>query len=208
MVDLMYLHGPPEDTGEMNRVIDVFCELREEGKLRGIGASIKGPNVTDQTQQLCRQYIDSGRIDAIQLIFSIVRQANREVFEPAHEAGVALVGRTCLESGFLTAKYEPGHEFAEGDHRNRWPKETRDELFRIAKDLEQEYVEPPYGSLAQVALRFCLDQEGLATIIPGAKDARQARANTEVADLPPLPDEVHRELRDRFEGRDDLGNII
>lgn len=206
VIDLMYIHNPPDDRHEMQRVLDVYSELKEQGKIRAIGASIKGPNVTRATQDLCIQYIETGRIDAIQIIVSILRQANRDIFHPAQEAGVALVGRTCLESGFLTAKYAPGHTFPENDHRNRWDDAKRDSIFRIARELQDSYAKPPYESLADVALRFCLDQEGLATIIPGAKNAEQVRANVAVASLPPLPEIVHRELRARFEGRDDMAN--
>ena len=54
-VDLMYLHSPPADPDEMRRVLDVYSELKEQGKIKAIGASIKGPSVTETTHRLCRQ---------------------------------------------------------------------------------------------------------------------------------------------------------
>lgn len=210
-VDLMYLHNPPAEPDEMNRVLDVFCDLQEQGKIRAIGASIRGGNVTSETQDLCRQYMETGRIQGIQLIFSILRQGNRAVFDYAADRGVGLVGRTCLENGFLSGKYEPGHRFEEGfpdgDHRSRWNGHKLDAILEIADDLKARYAKAPYETLAQVALRFCLDQDGLPVIIPGAKNARQARANVAAADLPSLSADVHSELRERFAGREDIVNL-
>jgi aryl-alcohol dehydrogenase-like predicted oxidoreductase len=205
VIDLMYIHNPPDDEGEMNRVLDLYADFKEQGKIKAIGASIKGRNVTDHTQKLIRQYIDTGQVDAIQLIFTILRQSNRAVFDYADENGVALVGRTCLESGFLTNKYEPGVEFT--DHRKVWNGEQADRIVRVVSELADELVRPPYENMAQVALRFCQDQDGLDTIIPGAKNGEQARQNARVTELPPLPEEVHRELRKHFRSGEDIVNV-
>jgi aryl-alcohol dehydrogenase-like predicted oxidoreductase len=40
--------------------------------------------------------------------------------------------------------------------------------------------------MAQWALRWVLDQPGLSVVIPGARNAEQARANAAAASLPPL----------------------
>ena len=56
-VDLYYLHAPPDDPDEMNRVLDICEGFKAEGKIRAIGASVKGPDVTQRTVDLCRQYV-------------------------------------------------------------------------------------------------------------------------------------------------------
>ena len=40
--------------------------------------------------------------------------------------------------------------------------------------------------MAQWALRWVLDQPGVSVVIPGARNAEQARANAAAAALPPL----------------------
>ena len=40
--------------------------------------------------------------------------------------------------------------------------------------------------MAQFALRWILDQPGVTVVIPGARNAEQARRNAAAADLPPL----------------------
>jgi aryl-alcohol dehydrogenase-like predicted oxidoreductase len=49
---------------------------------------------------------------------------------------------------------------------------------------------PEGVTTAQFALRWILDQPGVSVVIPGARDARQARGNAEAADLPPLTEET------------------
>ena len=186
VVDVYHLHGPPDDPDAMNRCFDAMDKLREQGKIVSTAASIKGPHVTPHTQQLCRQYITSGRCDVIQLIYSLLRQSNRRVFDLARAHGVGLIGRTALESGFLGGRYRPGHRFPEGDHRRRWTDDTIDHILAETQRIAA-VVQPPYAGPADLALRYALDEPALSTVIVGARDAAQARANVKIAHLPPLP---------------------
>jgi aryl-alcohol dehydrogenase-like predicted oxidoreductase len=201
-VDLYYLHAPPDDPAVMNRVLDVYEQLKQEGKIRAIGASIKGADVTQGTVDLCRQYIRSGRVDALMVIYSIFRQKNAEVFRDATEAEVGIVVRTVLESGFLTGKYRPGHTFAkENDHRRRWGETRLANILECAGDLKQWAVVPPYESLAQVAIRFALDEEGVPNVVVGARAAQQIKESMAVASLPPLRPELRERLVKEYKGR-------
>jgi aryl-alcohol dehydrogenase-like predicted oxidoreductase len=197
-VDLYYLHSPPDEPDEMNRVLDIYERLKQAGKIRAIGASIKGPNVTQKTVDLCRQYIRSGRVDALQVIFSILRQKNREMFQEAHESGVGIVVRTALESGFLTGKYIPGHRLPANDHPHRWGPRRLEQILTHAQELQQSTVAPPFQTLSQVALRFAVDQPGVSTIIVGAKSARQVDENFAVGSLPSLSAELQARLVNQY----------
>jgi aryl-alcohol dehydrogenase-like predicted oxidoreductase len=54
---------------------------------------------------------------------------------------------------------------------------------------------PEGATMAQFALRWILDQPGVTTVIPGARNADQARANAASAGLAPLPPETLTEVR-------------
>ena len=206
-IDLYYIHVPPADPAEMNRELDAFEALRDQGKIRFIGASIKGPRVTQQTVDLCRQYIRTGRVHAIQLIYSIFRQKNREVFDEAAAAGVGLVARTVLESGFLTGKYEPGHRFErDGDHRKRWDEESLCRILETAQDLSRTAVPPEYESLAQVAIRFAMRPQAITSTIVGARTPAQTESNLHALQASPLPESLVSRLVDEFGGRTDEFN--
>jgi aryl-alcohol dehydrogenase-like predicted oxidoreductase len=205
-VDVYYIHAPPEDPDVMRHVIDLFLELKRKGRIRAVGASIKGPDVTQATVDLCRQYVDTGDIDVIQLIYSIFRQRNAASIAYAHEHGVGIVARTVLENGFLTGKYRPGMTFDGADHRRRWSGRKLERLLREARSLSGLAGRTTHDTLAQVAIAFALALDGVSTTIPGAKSAKQATENLGVATLPPLPHSIVTELRTRYAGFGDIAN--
>ena len=186
----------------MQRVLDEFLQLKDEGKIKAIGASIKGPDVNEKIVNLCKQYIQTEKVDVLQVIFSIFRQKNREMLEMAQEYDVGIVGRTVLESGFLTGKYKPGHRFSENDHRHRWGQEKLDNILNYVQELEEKVVKPPYEKLSEVAIRFALEEKGINSIIVGAKNESQTRANIKASNLPPLPEKTRSFLVDKFSGKE------
>jgi aryl-alcohol dehydrogenase-like predicted oxidoreductase len=196
-IDLFYLHQPPDDPAVMHQAFDLLESLKKGGKLKAIGASIKGPAVTDATVKLCRQYIDSGRIDAIQVVYSILRQKIAPIFEYAHQKGVGIVVRTSIESGFLSGKYRPGQVISEG-HRKRWTPETQSLIFQKVTEMEGYAIRPPYRSMAEVAVRFSLEPRGVSTVIVGARTPEQMQKNLAIASLPSLPPEMRARLEKEF----------
>jgi aryl-alcohol dehydrogenase-like predicted oxidoreductase len=54
---------------------------------------------------------------------------------------------------------------------------------------------PAGATMAQFALRWIVDQPGVTVVIPGARNAEQARANSAAADLAPLPARAQDEVR-------------
>jgi len=60
---------------------------------------------------------------------------------------------------------------------------------------------PAGMTLAQMALRFCLDFDAVTTIIPGAKSPDQARGNAAASALPPLGAGLHQQLADYYARR-------
>ena len=58
---------------------------------------------------------------------------------------------------------------------------------------------PQGATTAQLALRWIVDQPGVSTVIPGARNAEQAVANAAAADLHPLTEDVQRALKDIYD---------
>jgi aryl-alcohol dehydrogenase-like predicted oxidoreductase len=54
---------------------------------------------------------------------------------------------------------------------------------------------------AQAALRWVIQQPGVTTVIPGARNPEQARQNAAAAGLPPLADPVLAAVRDLYDRR-------
>ncbi len=60
---------------------------------------------------------------------------------------------------------------------------------------------PEGATPAQAALRWITQQPGVTTVIPGARNAGQARANAAAAGLPPLPEATLAAIRDLYDRR-------
>ena len=204
-VDLYYVHVPPKEPDVLDRMLDVYQGLKDEGKMRLVGVSQAG-DVGDESVEACRRYIADERVDVIQFTFSLVRQRHREVLREAMEKGTGIVARMNLEGGFLTGKYRPGHVWPdkENDWRAHRGREHVDAILAAVQELARTVVEPPYASLAQVALAFPLATEGISAIIPGGKSAAHVRQNMAVAELPPMEAAYYRRLVEACGGMADL----
>jgi aryl-alcohol dehydrogenase-like predicted oxidoreductase len=113
--------------------------------------------------------------------------------------------RLPLASGLLAGKFTQSTTFAPNDHRTF----NRDgQSFNVGEtfaglpfDKGLELVEelrplvPAGQSMAQFALRWCLDFDAVTTVIPGAKRPQQARENAAASEIPPISSDVHRWLR-------------
>lgn len=204
-VDLYYFHSPAEDDETIEQGIYIMESLKKKGKIRAIGASIKGVDVTDDTVSLCKKYIDTKKIDAIQLVYSILRQKTDEVFDYAQKGNVALVGRTSLESGFLTGKYDKNYKFPESDHRTRWVK-TYVEIMEYVEYLTKTYIGSADSELTSLALRFAMQPDAITNTIVGAKNETQMKQIIEYYNRGCLNDEVVNELKAKFKDKTHIFN--
>ena len=176
--------------------------MRQEGKIRNFGASVES---MDEAQTCLRQE----GLASLQIIFNLFRQKPIDaLFDQAQAARVAIIVRLPLASGLLSGKYKKDTQFAPSDHRtyNRdgqafnvgetfagLPFETGVDLADALKPLV-----PPGMTMAQMALRWCLDFPAVTAIIPGAKNPQMAEANAAASDLPPLSPALHQQLREFY----------
>jgi aryl-alcohol dehydrogenase-like predicted oxidoreductase len=110
-----------------------------------------------------------------------------------------------LASGLLSGRYTASTTFATDDHRsyNRHGEafDVGETFAGVPYEVGLEAVErlrpllPDGMPMARFALRWILDQRHLTVVIPGARNAEQARANAEAAGVPPLSPTVHDEVR-------------
>jgi len=204
-LDQYMIHGTPADADLLNRILDEFEKLKAAGKIRSIGCSIPGPCVTERSRDTALMAIQTGRVDCLQLTYSIARQKHGDVFQVAQEQGVAVIARWVLESGMLSGKYEVGHSFAWPDTRNRYRPAERDAILQIGHQLAERLPEG-YENPAQLAVGFALAQPGVTGIILGSNTPDQARRNLQMNSLPVLPDRVVQELRTIYGAMNDRCN--
>lgn len=204
-LDCYMVHGTPDRCDDLNRALDAFDRLKATGKVLRVGCSIRGPSVTDQTRDTARMAIETGRIDVIQLNYSVARQKHAEVFAAALKQGVAVITRWVLESGFLAGKYPLGQTFTWPDTRNRYQPAERDRLLQIGLDLKTLLPEG-FDSPVALAVAFALASPAVTGVILGSNTAEQTRRNVALSKLPPLPLETVNLLKERYFGVNDACN--
>jgi aryl-alcohol dehydrogenase-like predicted oxidoreductase len=206
-LDLTQLHCVPTEYLRAGEVFEWLRGLQKEGKIRCFGASVESV----EEALLC---LKQEGLTSLQIIFNIFRQKPvTALFDKARHRGVGLIVRLPLASGLLSGKMCTQTRFDPDDHRNynrdghafnvgetfaglRFEKGV--ELAEALKAMVPTQVGGAPGAgmtMAQVALRWCLDHEAVSTVIPGASRPEQARENAAVSQMPALPDALHERLR-------------
>ncbi|MEM9064731.1 MAG: aldo/keto reductase [Planctomycetota bacterium] len=166
---------------------DVFVEgfekLKQQGKVRAFGTSSSGLPVLEA-------FNHNGNADTMQIDYSILnRDAENEVFPYCREHGIGTIIRGPIAMGLLAGKFDASTTFPEDDFRRNWISGTEGQPDQFRKDLETvEKLLEIAGDmpLAEMALRFVLSSPDVTTVIPGAKNADQARRNIEAMAKGPL----------------------
>jgi aryl-alcohol dehydrogenase-like predicted oxidoreductase len=202
-LDLTQLHCVPSDVLMRGELFGWLEELKREGKIRAYGASVES---MDEALWCC----DQPGCASLQIIFNSFRQKPIHVlFDRARAAGVALIVRLPLASGLLSGRMTKATTFPADDHRNF----NRDGAafnvgetfaglpFALGVELAgQLRAHVPAGlTMAEMALRWCLDFEAVSVVIPGAKTPDQARANARASALAPLGATRHVQLAAFYE---------
>ncbi|XVS63193.1 aldo/keto reductase [Actinosynnema sp. CA-299493] len=198
-LDLVQLHCPPTPVYSTDEVFDTLDELVETKRVAAYGVSVE--TVEEALTAIARPGVAS-----VQIILNALRLKPLErVLPAAAEAGVAIIARVPLASGLLSGKYTASTTFGADDHRNY---NRNGDAFDVGETFSGVPFEvglaaverlralvPPGATMAQFALRWIVDQPGVTVVIPGARNAEQARANSAAADLAPLSAQAQDEVR-------------
>jgi aryl-alcohol dehydrogenase-like predicted oxidoreductase len=209
-VDLVQLHCPPSSVYDDDRVFDALDRLVEERVVAAYGVSVE--TVDEALSAIARPGVAS-----VQIILNVFRRKPLAAVLPAAaEAGVGIIARVPLASGLLSGKYDESTTFAADDHRTY---NRSGEAFDVGETFSGvpfdvgvraarrvASLTPAGATTAQLALRWVIDQPGVTTVIPGARDAEQARANAAAAALAPLTPEQQDALREVYD--DDIAEHV
>jgi aryl-alcohol dehydrogenase-like predicted oxidoreductase len=203
-LDLVQLHCPPSEVFRDDRVFDALDTLVAEGSIAAYGVSVE--TVDEALTAIARP-----NVATVQIILNVFRRKPVEAVLPAAAAaGVGIIARVPLASGLLSGRYGADTTFAADDHRNY---NRNGEAFDVGEtfsgvpydvgvEAAQQFsrLVPDGVTPAQLALRWIIDQPGVSTVIPGARNAAQARANAAAANLPAVPSELDDALRALYDG--------
>ncbi|HEU4577060.1 MAG TPA: aldo/keto reductase [Polyangiaceae bacterium] len=204
-LDLLQLHCPPTDVYFQPETFAALDELVKAGKLRNYGVSVE--RVEEGLKAL-----EYPNVQSIQVIYNIFRQRPAELlFKEAARRKVGILARVPLASGLLTGKLTREQSFEADDHRqfNRHGEAfDRGETFSgVDYNLALDAVDslrslvPSGTTMAQWALRWILMEEAVTCAIPGVRRVSQVQDNLAAADLPAIPADTLRKVRELYEAK-------
>ncbi|MFD2092355.1 aldo/keto reductase [Blastococcus deserti] len=204
-LDLVQLHCPPTEVYSDQRVYDALDGFVADGSIAAYGVSVE--TVAEGLTAL-----QHPGVATIQVILNIFRRKPLEELLPAAaRAGVGILARVPLASGLLSGKYDESTTFPPDDHRNF---NRRGEAFDVGETFsgvpfdvgvaaarEVAEIAGDAVPLAAFALRWVIDQPGVTTVIPGARNVTQVRGNVAAATLAPLTDSQLSDLERVYDER-------
>ena len=204
-LDLIQLHCPPPAVYYQQEVFGFMDDLVAAGKIRHYGVSV------EKVEEALKA-IEFPNVQSIQIIYNIFRQRPASLFfAEAKKRQVGVIARVPLASGLLTGKMNAATAFAADDHRafnrNGEAFDKGETFAGVPYEVALEVVEeirllvPNDYTMADFALRWILMEDAVSTVIPGARNAQQAQANTRASSLPALSPETMAALRDIYTKR-------
>ena len=189
-ISLLQLHVWEDDwlaDGDLQRTV---AELKKEGSIRAFGISLNRWQPWNGVKA-----VESGLVDAVQVIYNIFDQAPEdELFPTCRANGVGVIARVPLDEGSLTGTLTL---------ESKWPAEDWRSTYFVSENLISSVARadalkplvPPGMTMAEMALRFILSNPDVGTVIPGMRKTENVEANTAVSDAGPLPPELLASLR-------------
>ena len=185
-IDIYQLHNPRLSAIERDDVFETLERLKEEGKIRCYGAAL-GPDIGwfEEGEAAMRDR----RATTLQIIYSILEQdPARDFFPIAEEYETGLLVRVPHASGLLDGSVNKDTTFPETDHRSYRKKEWLDESLQKVEQIGF-LTENKDITIGQAALKFCLSQKTVSSVLLTVTKPEQLEEFALVSDLPDISQE-------------------
>jgi aryl-alcohol dehydrogenase-like predicted oxidoreductase len=171
-IDLYQIHWP-DSTTPIEETMEAIARLIEQGKVRHAGVC----NYNTAQLKEAQKYVN---IVSNQVPYSMVkRDIEKDTVPYCLEQNISILAYSPLERGLLTGKMEPGHIFQEGDHRAGLYFFTDENIKRTNAFLDKLRVlaVKKGATLAQIVLRWTIEQAGITIALAGARNEKQSVEN-------------------------------
>jgi aryl-alcohol dehydrogenase-like predicted oxidoreductase len=177
-IDLYQIHWP-DSTTPIAETMEALVDLQKQGKIIAAG-------VCNYSTGQVREAAQSINLASDQVPYSmLLRDIEKELVPYCTEHKKAIIAYSPLQRGLLTGKIKPGHQFNEGDSRENSRFYTPDNIKRVNTFLDnlRPLAESKGATLAQLVLRWTVEQPGITIALAGARNVEQAAQNARAADV-------------------------
>ena len=171
-VDLYITHWQ-DPTTPISETMETLRTLKQQGKIRAIGASNLSPENLDS-------YVAAGGLDAAQEEYSMVKRGIETTLLPtSRKHGVSMLSYSSLALGLLSGRIGPDRVFDGDDLRRENPRfssANRRKVEALMRDIAP-VVQAHDATPAQIVIAWTLQQPGITFALCGARNPDQAREN-------------------------------
>jgi aryl-alcohol dehydrogenase-like predicted oxidoreductase len=190
-IDLYYQHYP-DPAAPVREALEAMTDLVRDGKVLHLASSNVSSAQIDDAAEVAEQR-GLERFCATQIHWNLLdREVEEDVVPTARKRGLGIVPYFPLASGMLTGKYKRGEEFPEGSRfafMSYFAAVASDENFDRVEALTK-FAEARGHTLLELAIAWLAAQDGVGSVICGATDADQVRANAAAGAWELSPEDV------------------
>jgi aryl-alcohol dehydrogenase-like predicted oxidoreductase len=189
-LDLLQFHVWDDSWCDNDEWKETVAELKGKKLIRFFGLSVNRWEPWNGIKA-----IETGLVDAVQVIYNIFDQAPEdELFPLCEKMGVGVIARVPLDEGGLTGNLSDETRFPESDWRSKYfgPENLHPTVLR-ANALKE--LLPNEMSLPEMALRFILSNPTVSTTIVGMRTLKHLEEDIRVSDGRGLPGNLISQLR-------------
>ncbi|HEX4227137.1 MAG TPA: aldo/keto reductase [Bryobacteraceae bacterium] len=175
-------------TEEWRRAIE---ELERHGKVRYFGISI-----SEHDPDSALKAIQTGMIDAVQVIYNIFDQTpETNLFPLCKDLDIGVLARVPLDEGGLTGAITENTEFEPGEFRASYFRgDRKHQVVEHVAALQRDLKGVP-GTLPEIALRFCVSNPVVSTVIPGMRRVSTVESSCRASDAGSLDSKITEILK-------------
>lgn len=189
-IDLYQVHGW-DATTPIEETLRALDDCVRQGKVRYIGLSNFAAWQIAHADGVART-LGTERFCSVQAYYSLVgRDLEREILPATKHLGIGTMIWSPLAAGFLSGKYTDTDGASGRRSRFSFPPidaAEGDPIVRVVKEIGEAHG----VSASRVALRWLLYQDGVTSVIVGARKIEQLEDNLEVLGLDLSDDELQR----------------
>ena len=169
---------------------DAIAKLKEQGKIRFFGMSLNN-HEPDNALKVAA----TGLVDSFQVIYNIYDQTPElHLFPQCQINNIGIIVRVPLDEGGLSGNISGETKFPENDFRNNYFRGNRKQQVAEHTDALKKLLGKDAATLAELALRFCLQHPAVSTVIPGMRSISNVDANCMLSDGRKLSESLVAEL--------------
>ncbi len=175
-IDLYQAHWY-DSTTPLSETMQAMIRLKEQGKIREAG-------VCNYSVRLMKEAEQTINLASSQVPYSmILRDIEKDIVPYCVENKKSIIAYSPLQRGLLTGKIKPDYVFGEGDHRQELNYFTPENIKRVNAVLDtfRSLAKSKGATLAQLVLRWTVEQPGITIALAGARNAEQAVENAKAA---------------------------